>query len=492
MTALETPQSVCDLGVARCDVTPPVGIYHRMWGAATHDRSTGVHRPLTATALLFRAPGHPPGPETEQVLVAVDLCLLWAGEMDALAEAVSRRAGLVREQLAVAFSHTHAAGLLGLERVNLPGGDLIPPYLATLAERLAGIIGEARRSARPATLVYGAGRCSLAAHRDFWDEASGQYVCGLNPGGPADDTVLVARATDADGRTAATVVNYACHPTTLAWQNTLISPDYPGALRELVEAATGAPCVFLQGASGDLGPREGFVGAPAVADRNGRQLGHAALAALEALPPPGTRFRYAGPVVSGATLGAWEHVPLAAEELGRKRRWRCRRWTVDLPYRADLRTAEQLRAEQSHWQAEEQAARRAGDPERARECRAQVERRTRALARAAGLPPGPTFPLPVALWQTGDALWLAVEAEHYQLFQRALRQRCAGVPLIVMTLTNGSRPAYLPTADAYGRGIYQESIAVLAPGCLEQLIDAVGEQIHTWLAEDKTPPGTGT
>ena len=103
---------------------------------------------------------------------------------------------------------------------------------------------------------------------------------GINPRGPADDTVLVARATDAAGKTVATFVNYACHPTTLAWQNTLISPDFPGAMRELVEQATGAPCVFLQGASGDLGPHEGFVGDPAVADRNGRQLGHAALVRL--------------------------------------------------------------------------------------------------------------------------------------------------------------------------------------------------------------------
>ena len=33
------------------DITPPVGIYHRMWGAATHDRATGVHKPLLATLL---------------------------------------------------------------------------------------------------------------------------------------------------------------------------------------------------------------------------------------------------------------------------------------------------------------------------------------------------------------------------------------------------------------------------------------------------------
>jgi len=47
--------------------------------------------------------------------------------------------------------------------------------------------------------------------------------------------VLVARITALDGAPAASIVNYACHPTTLAWENTLISPDFPGAMRELVE-----------------------------------------------------------------------------------------------------------------------------------------------------------------------------------------------------------------------------------------------------------------
>ena len=99
------------------------------------------------------------------------------------------------------------------------------------------------------------------ANRDFWDEASGQFVCGFNPAG--SERRHAARGPHrrrVRAHTLATVVNYACHPTTLAWDNTLISPDYVGAMREVVEAATGGPCLFLQGASGDLGRGSGFVG----------------------------------------------------------------------------------------------------------------------------------------------------------------------------------------------------------------------------------------
>src|SRR5262249_54961517 len=173
------------------------------------------------------------------------------------------------DQILVLFSHTHAAGLMDLGRSSLPGGDLIAPYLDDLAGRLAALVRQARAAVEPVTVSYGTGRCSLAANRDFWDADSGQFVCGLTPAGPADDTVLVARITAASGVPLATVVNYACHPTTLAWQNTLISPDFPGAMREVVESATGVPCLFIQGASGDLGPREGYVGDPGTADRNG-------------------------------------------------------------------------------------------------------------------------------------------------------------------------------------------------------------------------------
>src|ERR1700752_5127466 len=109
MNAVETPQTRCRTGIARCDITPPVGIYHRMWGAATHERATGVHRPLTATALCFQSLTGASSPVPEHVLVAVDHCLLWHPEMQVLTQTVCQLTGLAPEQLSVAFSHTHAA-----------------------------------------------------------------------------------------------------------------------------------------------------------------------------------------------------------------------------------------------------------------------------------------------------------------------------------------------------------------------------------------------
>ena len=313
MLQVDTPQGNVLFGLARRDITPPVGIYLRLWPRSTEDRATGVHRPLTATAVVLRNIAGVADETDEQIVVAMDLCLLRTAEQETLLAEVRRRTG-VAGQLMCHYSHTHSTGWASLAFEAMPGGDLIAPYLDHLASQVAAAVAEARAAMQPASIVFGQSDCHMGGNRDLWDPETRQFVCGFNPDGPADPTVLVGRVTNADGDVIATLVNYACHPTTLAWQNSLISPDFPGATREVVEQATGAPCVFLQGASGDVGPRDGFVGDTAVADRNGRQLGYAAMSALESLPAAGTSFRYQGPSISGTTLGLWVHVPVGDED----------------------------------------------------------------------------------------------------------------------------------------------------------------------------------
>ena len=476
MTRVETPQSRCLAGVARCDVTPVVGTFHRMWGAATHNRSTGVHRPLTATVLYLKSLSDDEQPP--KAVIALDHCLLWPREMNQLLDSVSSATGLDRESLIVFFSHTHGAGLMGLERKDLPGGDLIEPYLNDLARKISDLVLESRRNSVAASIVYGQGKCSLAQNRDFLDSERGHYVCGYNPGGVTDDTVMVGRVTADTGSPIATVVNYACHPTTLAWENTLISPDYLGAMREVVEGATHVPCLFIQGASGDIGPKHGFVGDVEVADKNGRQLGYAALAALESMPSPGEEFEYVGPVISGATLGVWKYSPEPVDRAAQHSQWTDRRDIVPVKYRNDLPSHAELEQEELRNRAEEQDALAKGDAEAIRNAHAIVERTTRRMIRFAPLPPGESYPYPVIAWRIGNAVWLALDGEHYNLLQRTLRERFPNVALIIGTIANGSTVWYLPESTSYGLGLYEEEVSVLAQGCLEAVIEAATNTIQ--------------
>ncbi len=478
MQTVEFPQSRCLAGVARRDITPPVGIYHRMWGAATHDRSTGIHRPLTTTILVMQPEDARPESKPA-VFVAVDHCLLWNREMNELLDRVSKSTGVERSQIIVFFSHTHAAGLMGHERVDLPGGELIPQYLADVADAISDGIREASGQLQSTVLTYGTDRCSLATNRDFKDETLGRYVCGFNSDGEADDTVGVVRlAKTADHSTLATIVNYACHPTTLAWDNTLISPDYPGAMCEVIEAATDAPCFFIQGASGDIGPRHGFVGDTAVADQNGRQLGYAVLAALESLPPVDARMKYGGAVISGATIGSWGYEECSTQQRERANVWQEQRSEVALDYRDDLPRHDELQQEAADWKAKEAAAVESGNADAARDARAMIERMTRRLVRVAHLDDAETYRYPIRLWKMGDAVWVALDGEHYNVLQRNLRHHFPNVPLIIGTLANGSDVWYLPDQNSFGKGLYQEDASILAKGSLEKLEAALIDQIE--------------
>ena len=446
----------CNFGVATRDVTPPVGIYARSWGAATHDTAEGVHRPFAATAAVF-APLHGDGPTL--ALVAVDLgWFQHVPDEQKLRATLLERTGLADASLLINMSHTHSGANVNTQLTDKPGAELVEPYIEHLTEQLGAAILQARETAAPSWVTYGSGRCALATNRDLWDTAADRWACGFNPDEPADDTLLVARVTSERGEVRATLFNYACHPTTLAWENRLLSPDYIGAAREVLEQAFGAPALFLHGASGELGPRDNYVGDASVADSNGRQLGYAAAAAIENLPPAGTQFVYAGIVPSGANLGAWEYQPCdeaqreASEQLA----------AVVTP--VELRRKEDIGVVESASDATPDS----------------VQEREKALRRqflTQALGDGPTYTMPLWIWRLGGALLVAVPNEPYSVFQVELRRRLAGTPVLVLGTTNRTM-GYLSPEETYGTGLYQEQQSPFAPGCLEQTIDVAAAALE--------------
>src|SRR5262245_15260885 len=93
------------IGVAQCDITPPVGIYSRCWGAATHDVAESIHRPLTLSAMSISTDQR----RSPLVLVCGDLCF-WATPeaMAGFHRRLREELSLEPESLIVAMSHTHS------------------------------------------------------------------------------------------------------------------------------------------------------------------------------------------------------------------------------------------------------------------------------------------------------------------------------------------------------------------------------------------------
>jgi hypothetical protein len=473
-THVNAPTSVLRLGHACGDTTPPVGIYHRMWGAARHDQATGIHRTLQANVVVLEP--LEAAPEDRVVRIQLELVNLTNEQLDRLAANVSEAAATSAERVLFTFSHSHASGYYSPNRKGLPGGDLIEPFLDELNQKVIDLTHAAVASLTESTITYAFGRCDMAANRDYRDEDNGIYVTGYNPERSGDDAVLVGRVTDTDGQIRLTLVSYACHPTTLAWDNTLISPDYVGALREVVQTHTKAPCCFLQAPSGDLGPRDGFVGDTEVADRNGRQVGHAVLSALYSMGEPRSDFTYAGPVVSGATIGTWKWQGQVDDRKAETTVYRGGLFEVGLQM-IDLQTQEALQSDLRRYTEDQAEADERGDTVTARDLGAQAERCRRWLGRMELLPEGKAFPYRFSVFQFGDAVWVTCGGEPYSWLQAELRRRFASLTIMVSSLSSDTQVAYLLRQEDYGKGLYQEEPSALAEGCLETLADAIASRI---------------
>jgi len=461
---IRVPRSALRVGVARRDITPPTGIRAKNWGPADWERSAGAHRPFELTALALIGDDRRP-----RVLLAVD-GTWWRRVADeqGVRGAILDGLGLEADQLMLSLSHTHAGAVLCAADAHLPGGELIPGYLDALAQAGVAAGGEALAGAEPGLIEWTAGRCSLAADREL--DLDGRALVGYNPAATADDTVTIGRIS-VDGAVRATLVNYACHPTTLAWQSREVSPDYVGAMREIVEGTTDAPCLFVQGASGELAPREQYTGDVTVADRHGRSLGHAVLAALDALPVPGDELTLAGVVESGAPLAIWAGRAFDTERPVSRSAGLVA--SVELPLR-DLPTLDELAEEWADIDA-----------------RSREERLGRARNLRDGYIDGPTVTHPVWVWRLGDAVIVGHPGEAYSRLQTSLRARFPETPIVIMNLTNGPGFVYLPTREAYDRGAYQAWQTPLVPGALELLEQHAARLVEAVLTRPASPPTQG-
>jgi len=437
------PASALALGIAQRNVTPPIGIMSGIWGAAKKFRSESIHYGLFVTVVASKD-------STGQIsyIAGIDLCVLGCVECaDNMLGTIAGQLGIDRDRLLFASSHTHASPLPCIHRSNKEGSEFIPGFIEQIIEGTVSACKEAAAAITEVDVSWAYGKCDLAVNRDL---PCGEIeVVAFNPDIVADDTLTVGRISNSAGKVIGTIANYACHPTTLAWKNAAISPDYVGEARAMVEKETGAPMLFLQGASGDLSPRNQYSGDTAVADKNGSNLGHSILATLASMQSPGQGLKWEGIVESGALLGEWLETPVRGSDQVIETR-------LNVPVRVkDMKSIETLRTE---W---------AGiDPG------ALEERIARAQRLRIGYASGTIVDHPLWIWQWGEAYFVAQPGEAYSFIQTELRRRHPDKIIFVMNLTNSPGLFYLPTKSAYVAPAYQAWQTLLAPGSLDAVIDA--------------------
>src|SRR5476651_2024777 len=116
---LRNPEFRGRIGIARTDITPPVGIYSRTWGSAKHDVAEGVHRPALASCLVFQTLDG----KSELVFLTMDSCCTDDKDVAAIRGAILKRFALKQEQLMFHPSHSHSLPFLTRRMAGRPGGD---------------------------------------------------------------------------------------------------------------------------------------------------------------------------------------------------------------------------------------------------------------------------------------------------------------------------------------------------------------------------------
>jgi hypothetical protein len=276
-------------GYGRADITPAAGDPMRHSG-----RVKEIADPVSARAVcLEEADGDGP-----VILAMADTTGFTRAADRRIRAAIAEATGVPVDRVRVNASHNHSC----------PDGDrtaqeLLEPYdiqhvslawLDRVEQRLVQAAAQAFAARRPAVVFAGMAPVEgIAANRSV-RQPDGSIATRYGvvrpdlvhlrdaPAGTVDPDTLVLSFRGEEGVPIVTLVNYACHATSLR-DREVVSPDYPGYALDIIERETGGPGFFLQGAGGNVGTgkySDGSVEGVGGAQALGRRLASAALAAL--------------------------------------------------------------------------------------------------------------------------------------------------------------------------------------------------------------------
>jgi hypothetical protein len=253
------------------DITPDEPLF--LAGYANRKGLSGaVHRRLTTRCVILRQE------DVSICLIVNDLMDVNPGIIQTISDQISQRTGMDKDSILITSVHSHSTPEMEYGRSDA-NDRYIDILIRSVSENAVRVINETA-GFRNANMRIAKAHCGInIARRDIKPEGGGMAYRVGDPDGLRDEEVGILQLTDDSGKRKVTLFNYACHPVTLGYESNFISTDYPGKAREIVEAEYGGMSVFMNGAAGDLNPREPHNIDPAVTDHVGEQLGNAIIEA---------------------------------------------------------------------------------------------------------------------------------------------------------------------------------------------------------------------
>ncbi len=279
-------------GVAKVDITPPLGLTMSGYGART-DVADGIEDPLYAHAVVFEDDGEACG------IVVGDLIGVEREHAEMVRRRVTELCDLPGERVMVCATHTHwGPGLSASSYLTKKLREAVSEeYTQTCINQMAGAVAEAWRLREPAVALAGTGEADLvkfnrrpvnaegrnemnlrlpleqalvasrvgAEVADTWEKGGprGERLSDLQDDvqglrmGPANTHLPVLKLVRPDGSPIAALMAFGCHPVCGGDRETTFyrySADWPGWARRVIERTLGCPAVLLLGAAGDQVP----------------------------------------------------------------------------------------------------------------------------------------------------------------------------------------------------------------------------------------------
>ena len=155
----------------------------------------------------------------------------------------------------LAATHSHS----GPPAVHLEGeAEFDSAYLQLVARATAAAAASAIENLRPASLYLASTRVPGFTYNRRAVLADGRISMAQEPDAaviernPVDDNLTLLAWRTPGGGTLAGLVHFACHGVAVCTQ--AIGADLPGQISQRMGRMLGAPCIFLQGATGDVNP----------------------------------------------------------------------------------------------------------------------------------------------------------------------------------------------------------------------------------------------
>ena len=235
--------SLLFVGVGRSDITPPLGT--ALAGYPVQDRyAETIRDPLHATALVLRRG------DCQAAILSLDWILIEAEEVAEIRRLVHEATGIAPTNVTVAVIQSHSAP----RTFSAWGwGDKDRAYVNSVLPRIVEAVTQANANLQPALVGIGTTSSEVGINRRHI-RPDHKVALGVNPWGIYDPTMTVLRFEGAQGPLA-TLVHYGAHPTVFHGKSRAVSRDWPGIMIDRIEALTGAPALFINGAVGDVAPR---------------------------------------------------------------------------------------------------------------------------------------------------------------------------------------------------------------------------------------------